>query len=238
MWPAIVEERASLRAQIQRARNKRVEVSEIPASEGLLHDELLGTLQAWLAARTLPPMRFLVEPGALELCAPDRVLLAARREGKIVAYLLASPINARNGFLIEQVVRAPDAPNGTSELLIHTAMTLFAQQGREYATLGLVALADRASDGIQRNPGWLRAMMSLARRYANRFYNFEGLERFRAKMQPGAWEPIYAIANEPHFSPYALYALGAAFSGISPWRAILIAIAKAARREISALLAR
>jgi phosphatidylglycerol lysyltransferase len=232
-WARIVEGKASLRGQIQRARNKGVEVGEIPVSEGCLNDELRGTLKAWLASRALPPMRFLVEPNALELCAPDRVLLAARRKTKIVAFLLASPVAARNGYLIEQVARLPDAPNGTNELLIHAAMKLFGERGYEYATLGLVALAEKARDGIRTNPGWLRAMMTMARRHANRFYNFEGLENFRTKMNPQRWEPVYAISNEPSFSPYALYAIGAAFSGISPWKAIAIALWRALRKEIS-----
>ncbi len=58
--------------------------------------------------------------------------------------------------------------------------------------------------------------MVIARAHANRFYNFRGLERFRTKMQPSGWEPIYAISNERHFSPRALYAMGAPLPGISP----------------------
>jgi hypothetical protein len=45
--------------------------------------------------------------------------------------------------------------------------------------------------------------------------------------------PVYAISNEQHFSPFALYAMGEAFSGIAPWRAI--ALWQAGRREIEQL---
>ncbi len=74
---------------------------------------------------------------------------------------------------------------------------------------------------------WLRGLMSIARAHANRFYNFRGLERFRAKMHPANWEPLLRYSNERRFSPQALYAVGGAFSGISPVRAIGLAVVKA-----------
>ncbi len=136
---------------------------------------------------------------------------------------------------MEELARSPRAPNGTSELLIDAAMTRFAQEGCTYATMGLVALARGT---VEENPLWLRSLMVAARAHANRFYNFRGLERFRAKMHPAYWEKIYAISNERRFSPQALYAVGGAFSGISPLRAIGLAVLKGAREEFEAGISR
>jgi lysylphosphatidylglycerol synthetase-like protein (DUF2156 family) len=108
-------------------------------------------------------------------------------------------------------------------------MKRFAEAGCTWATMGLVALA---SGTVRQNPFWLRTLMSMARAHANRFYNFRGLEHFRTKMNPAFWEPIYAISNERHFSPQALYAMGGAFSGISPIRAIGLAVLKGAGEEL------
>jgi hypothetical protein len=77
--------------------------------------------------------------------------------------------------------------------------------------------------------------MHVARAHANRFYNVRGLERFRAKMHPASWERLYVISNERRFSPQALYAVGGAFSGISPVRAIGLAVLKGAREELKTL---
>lgn len=71
----------------------------------------------------------------------DRVLVLAPRAGSAVAFLVASPVVARNGYLIEQVARAPRAPNGSSELLIDAAIRRFADDDRVYVTLGPVALS-------------------------------------------------------------------------------------------------
>ncbi len=231
-WPAIVDRHRSLRAQLRRAVNKGVTIEQIDPARGREDPQLQQTLIEWTRSRCLPPLHFLTEPETLQGEVSGRVLLVARRNNAIIAFLVASPVVARNGYLVEQIARTPSAPNGASELLIDFAMRLFLKEDRQYVTLGLVALSQKA--GVeQRNPVWLRVMMSFARSHANRFYNFQGLERFRSKMEPDAWEPIYAISNERHFSPFALYAIGEAFSGIAPWRAIGIGVANGIRAELA-----
>ncbi len=228
-WPDIVRKRRSIRAQLHRAANKGVEIEAVDPAEGAAHPEIRHTLREWLRSRRLPPMHFLVEPEVLSGVVEDRILLLAKLHGRIVAFLVASPVAARDGFLIEELARSPRAPNGASELLIDAAMHRFAESGCTWVTMGLVALAQGT---IGDNPLWLRGLMSIARAHANRFYNFRGLERFRAKMHPAGWERLYAISNERRFSPQALYAMGGAFSGISPWQAIAIAVLKGAREEV------
>jgi len=235
VWPEIVRDRPSLRAQLSRAKNKGVAVEAIAAQQAASNPELRLLLQQWLAGRRLPPLHFLTEPNVLDGVLTDRGILLARRHGAPVAFLVASPARARNGYLVELLARSPAAPNGSSELLIDAAMRRFADEGCEYATLGLVALANAADEQIRLNPGWLRTMMYFARAHANRFYNFRGLERFRVKMAPARWETVYAISNERHFSLRTLYAMGGAFSGIPPWAAIAIGMAKAVGAELRAV---
>jgi len=231
-WAPMVRDHASLRAQLLRARNKGVWVEEADARIAARDPELVGILEDWLAHRRLPPMHFLVEPEVLRGEVEDRVVLVASRNGRQIAYLMASPIAARKGYLIEEIARRHDAPNGTSELLIDAAMRRFAADEREYVTLGLVALGRNV---FRESPLWLRGLMYFARAHANRFYNFRGLEYFRTKMHPAGWETIYLISREPRFSFRTLYAVGGAFSGISPIRAVGLGIAKAAREEILGL---
>ncbi|HEX4211013.1 MAG TPA: DUF2156 domain-containing protein [Candidatus Binataceae bacterium] len=229
-WHQLAATRRAIRQQIARARNKDVTIETI-AEVTERAAELEQILSEWLDARGLPPLHFLVEPRILEGGAGDRLIMVARQEGKAVAFLVGSPVSGRNGFLIEQIARAVRAPNGTSELLIDAAMRRLASEGRVYATLGLVALSTRASEVSVINPWWLRLMMMVARAHANRFYNFRGLERFRMKLAPSRWETIFAVANEPRFSMRTLYAIGEAFSGISPWRALGLGVIRAIGQE-------
>ncbi len=227
-WSSVVAGRPSLRAQLRRARNKGVAVEEVQAHSAAGDAEIARVLDEWMRGRLLPPMEFLTRPGALRGVVEDRLVLVARAHGQAVAYLVASPIAARNGYLIEELARSSKAPNGTSELLIDAAMRRFAADGRGYATLGLVALAHNV---FLDSPLWLRSLMRFARAHANRFYNFRGLEQFRAKLQPASWEKIYVISRERRISPATLYAVGGAFSGIAPWRAVGLGLLKAVRAE-------
>ena len=230
-WEAMVSARAALRAQLNRARNKGVRIEEVGNDDAARRPELRRCVEEWLKTRRLPPLHFLTEPQTLEGVMADRIILAARRDGQTVAFLLASPVGPRNGYLVEQIARTQRAPNGTSELLIDAAMRRFAREGRSYATLGLVALAWEKTPEMGTNPWWVRATMRLARAHAWRFYNFRGLLRFRTKLAPDGWESVFAIANERRFSLQAMYAVGGAFSGISPALALATGVGKAARQE-------
>jgi phosphatidylglycerol lysyltransferase len=230
-WLKIISHRASLRAQLNRARNKSVSVGEWPSSQAAKHPALQTCLQEWLATRGLPPMHFLVEPQTLERLA-DRRVFVAEQKGQVVGFLVASPIPRRNGWLIEQIIRGHGAPNGTAELMIDAAVRAMAEEGSEYVTLGLSPLSRRAGISQEDNPLWLRWLLSWAQAHGRRFYNFDGLDAFKTKFQPERWEPVFAIFNAPHFSPTALYAIAEAFTNGSPIRVVSGAMLKAMQTEV------
>lgn len=227
----IVAGHASLRAQLHRAANKAVRVVEWPLSRAEHDAALRRCLREWLQSRGLPPLTFLVEPETLDRLL-DRRVFVAERGGVPVGFLVASPVPARQGWLVEQIVRGHDAPNGTSELLVARAMVALAADGARYATLGLAPLSLRAGIEAPPTPGWLRLTLHAVRAHGRRFYNFEGLDAYKAKWRPQRWEPIYAISRERHFSPRTLYAVAAAFSGGSPVALVARALARAADQEL------
>jgi phosphatidylglycerol lysyltransferase len=235
-WADRVKRRSSLRGQLNRARNKGVEIVRAIPRPVPYRAELQHCLAEWLGARGLPPMHFLVEPDTLGGVLADRRLFVATRGARPVAFLVASPVPLRNGYLIEQIVRGRNAPNGVAELLVDAAMRDLADGGATYVTQGLVALSTFARTAMSSNPLWFRTLSTWARAHGRRFYNFAGLEAFRAKMAPDAWETVYAIANEPHFSPTTLHAVARAFCHGSPLTAVGRALAKAVRQEAAWML--
>jgi phosphatidylglycerol lysyltransferase len=162
-------------------------------------------------------------------------MIVAERDGHAVGFLLLSPIPARNGWLVEQIVRAKNAPNGTAELLLDFAMRETASQGADFLTLGLAPLSEHSRFDWSTVPRWLRFLLAWVRAHANRFYNFQGLDRFKAKFQPTEWEDITAVVNEPKFSVSVLYAIAGAFGGRSPVVLVGIAAGTAIKKEIAAL---
>lgn len=233
-WPDIVAAKESLRAQLNRAKNKGVSVSEWPASRATDNPALRRTLSEWLATRGLPPLHFLVEPETLSRLS-DRKIFVAERKQEVVGFLVLSPIPARNGWLVEQIIRGTDAPNGTAELLLDRAMRGSAAAGAGYLTLGLSPLSENSRFDWSAAPAWLRLILTWLRVHGKRFYNFEGLDRFKAKFQPTHWEDISAIVNQPKFPIAALYAIAGAFGARSPIALIGIAIASAIKREVVSL---
>jgi phosphatidylglycerol lysyltransferase len=230
-WAALVGGHKSLRAQLARARNKGVAIEEWTPGRAENHSELCRCLHEWLGTRGLPSLHFLVEPQTLSNLQGRRIFVAVQN-GRAVGFLNASPIPQRSGWLTEQFVRGDGAPNGTVELLVDAMMRAVAADGACYATMGLVPLSQRVPLKSADNPLWLRVLLAWLRAHGRRFYNFQGLEEFKAKFRPEDWEPIYAIANEARFSPRSLYAIAAAFSGVPPWVAVASGMVKALAQEI------
>ena len=193
-WPALMAGRPSLRAQRNRARNKGVTVATEP-----VHPDAVLRLEAplleWLRARGLPPLAFLTTPWLLADLR-DRKVFVAERGGAPVGFLVLTPIPGRQGWLVEQIVRGREAPNGTAELLVDAAFQWMGATGARYATLGLAPLADPGVARPRPDPWWLAASLGWLRLHGRRFYNFEGLRSFKAKLGPLGWSPVYAIANE------------------------------------------
>ena len=202
----------SLRAQLNRARNKGIAVREAAVLSGDTLRALHRCLDEWMDDRPLPPLHFLIETQTLTNL-DDRRILMAERAGMPVGFILATPIPARDGWLIEHIVRGRDAPNGTAELLLfHTAAVLH-RDDAALLTLGLAPLAQRAAPLVDRAPRWWRVLADALRNHGGRLYNFAGLEAFKAKFGNAQWCPVYASLAPDTSLPRALLAITAAFSG-------------------------
>jgi len=232
-WPAAVNRRNSLRAQFHRAVNKGVSVTEWSSKRAENHAALRRCLSQWLETRHLPPLTFMVEPETLSQLHDRRVFVAERGEGEVLGFTVLSPVPARNGWLVEQIVRGSNAPNGTAELLIDSAMHAIGESGATYATLGLSPLSRRATFAPLPEPFWLRFLLRWVRLHGARFYNFDGLDAFKAKFNPQAWEPIYGIAEGSRFPARALYAIAGVFSGGAPIRLVARALLRAVSQELA-----
>jgi len=231
VWCERFDADASLRAQRNRARNKGVVVNEWPSSRASNHPELWQCLREWLETRGLPPLHFLVEPATLGNLEGRRVFVA-EKDGHAVGFVVLSPVPERQGWLTEQFVRGRNAPNGTVELTLDTAIRTVAKDGDAYVTMGIVPLSNHNVGGSTANPAWLRLILAWTRAHGRRFYDFDGLDQFKMKFHPEEWEPIYAISKESKFSLRTLYAIAAAFTNGSPIIAVMKGLSRAVGQEI------
>lgn len=222
-WPMILERKASLRGQINRARNKNVEIKEQIRTEALAV-EIRRCVSEWLNSRSCLKLHFLADPGSL-LIGKDRRFFVAIQERKVVGVLVLSPIPMRNGWLIEHIIRGKGAPNGTSECLIDSVMTQLGKEKCKHLSFGLAPLFNSQTCSVQRFD-WIFNQIREKGQWA---FNFKGLSQFKSKLEPEYWENMFVIANTPQFSIRYLYAIAGAFANQSP----LLFILRSMLRKVS-----
>ena len=231
IWPDVVSSHKSIRAQLNRARNKGVTVTEWSIDRAGNDAGLRECLDSWLQTKGLPPLHFVVEPETLRRLDGRRIFVAEHRS-RVAAFLVLSPIPDRRGWLTEQFPHSPSAPNGTVELMMDAAIRRLADDGYEYITLGLSPLSRRAKIEPFDNPVWLKVLLAWMRKHGQRFYNFDGLDAFKSKMAPEYWEPVFAISNEKTFSRSTLYSMALAFTQNRPYSVLGRGLARAASVEM------
>lgn len=204
-WDEVLRGARSLREQIRRARAKGVAVR--PFDPHLLAQPDGGPRAAverlvarWQAARPMPPMGFLVQMH-LHTELEERRFFTADQGDALVGFLSMVPVFARRGWFVEDLVRLPEAPNGTAELLVDAAMRAAAAEGSGYLTLGLAPLAGAVGR-------WLR----IARRTGGPLYDFRGVHAFKAKLRPETWTPIFISYPRAQLGVAAVYDALAAFA--------------------------
>ncbi len=182
-WQETAERDSGLRAQLRRGRAKQVLVHRVAADEGApgtpLRRRLDEMLWRWQRNHPMPPMKFVVATHPFAHAKERRIFVAFVGD-EPVAFASMTPIYARHGWCLQELIRDPKAPNGTCELLIDAAMKDACALESSYVTLGLVPLAGAQTP-------WL----SWVRRLSSGLYNFAGLEAFRAKLKPCEWTPVY-----------------------------------------------
>jgi phosphatidylglycerol lysyltransferase len=187
-WPLTLRQTPSLREQLRRARAKGVRVSRAApdayaSPEAPLRSAIESLIRSWQGSKAMPPMGFLVGIDPFEFAAERRLFVARLGDDEaapMMGFAAAIPVFARRGWFLEDLIRAPNAPNGTTELLVDAAMSDAAALGSDYLTLGLSPLA-----------GDVPWSLGVARKYSAPLYDFGGLRAFKAKFRPQRWTPIH-----------------------------------------------
>ena len=194
VWNPRGDSAKNLRAGVNQARRAGVEVRYFDDADEQLRKETAELCLRWLGThRAATTFGWLI---ALDpfLHSEYKKYFAARAEGKLVGFVAASPIPTRKGWYLEDVISAPDAPQGTATLLVVEALNELKSQGASLATLGTSPLASDGANDLPTNRVIARALEMAARRLGS-FYNFEGLRRFKSKFVPTWWESEYALAQ-------------------------------------------
>ncbi len=224
-WQRDAQRTKLIGSQVRRAQRKGLTVrqvcpqvmSDIRSNERKQAEQVII---AWQQAHRMATMSFVVHLDAFSFASERRYFLAERQsadgDSQAVGFLSLIPIYARDGFFLEDLVRTPTAPNGTTEALIDAAMLSLADEGKTYATLGLSPLRNTHQSQYTQ-PRWAVVIFQISRRLFDPLYSFEGLAAFKAKLRPHQWEEIY-VTGIPRFNINMLIAVLMAFVRSHPTR--------------------
>jgi phosphatidylglycerol lysyltransferase len=186
-----------MRAGVNRAKRAGVGVEVVAGFDECLRKETTDLCLNWLSdRRAATTFGWLLALDPFLNADRKKVFAARDVDGRLVGLLAASPIPARDGWYLEDVLRAEDAPPGTADLLVFETLQQLKAQDATMATLGTSPLATEGVDVLSTHdhPVIERAL-SLASRRLSVFYNFEGLRRFKGKFVASRWENEYALVQ-------------------------------------------
>ncbi|MEA2173782.1 MAG: hypothetical protein QOD00_1374 [Blastocatellia bacterium] len=194
-WAPRGDRAKKMRSGINQAHRAGVRVEFVETASDEIRRETKTLCQRWLETRrTATKLGWLFVLDPFQHAEIKRFFAARDKEGRLVGFLAASPIPARDGWYLEDILRLPDAPPGTPDLLVVEALTRLAAEGAKTATLGTSPLAKDGEQTVATGDYPLsERMLHVVAERLERFYNFEGLRRFKSKFVPSWWESEYVL---------------------------------------------
>ncbi len=153
-----------------------------------------AAIAAWEAGLGRPPSTSWLRTAPFAREEEKRLFVAAR-DGRIEALMACTPLPARGGWFLEDMIHRPDAPVGASELAIVATLQALAADGARTAWLDVAPLR-HVDDQLQRRARALFTAGWPVVSYFGRRYPFRDLSRYLAKFVPTSWEERY-VALQP-----------------------------------------
>ena len=197
-WNPRGDKAKKMRAGLNQARRAGVKVEKLVNIDAKFKNETMTLCQSWLKTRRVNvAFDWLFKLAPFQNCDKKQYFAARDNEGDLIGLLAASPIPARDGWYLEDVLRHPDSPNGTADTLVFEALRSLAAEGAKLATLGTIPLAeDGGNITCESSARLFYKAIRLSRRNLESVYGFDGLRRFKAKFVPCFWESEYVIARK------------------------------------------
>ena len=202
-WAPRGDRAKKARAGVNQARRAGVQVTEVFDIDERLVRETACLTKSWLTTRrSAIKFEWLFNVDLFRHKDKKKYFAARDTTGKLVGFLAASPIPARHGWYLEDVLRSKNAPNGTTDLLVVEVLDMLKQNGAKLATLGTAPMAMAGSiDSEVQDSRLLSKLAWLVANCVSVFYNFEGVRRFKAKFAPSWWESEYVLMSQELTAP-------------------------------------
>jgi phosphatidylglycerol lysyltransferase len=200
-WNTHGGEKAHIRRWINTARNANVTVKQLSKEQPQF--EVQGISDEWLGDKiNIKKLKFLVRDfyadPALQTLTRS---YGAFQNGRLIGVVDFAPLfmaHRATGYYADIVRTIPDAPNGTSDLIIVTAFHEFIQEEAKTLSLGLAPLAKLVPCSSE--PPLIRKLLSLLYVTGNRFYPFKGIHFHKEKYRGDEIPVFYTTKNRNAFT--------------------------------------
>lgn len=171
-----------IRKKIKHALHENLQVEEYLNSDAAIEKEIQQIADSWQKARKGPQV-YLSQLNLFENRFGKRWFYAVQ-SGKIVGLLVLNKLEAYQGWLLNNVISVKDAPNGTSELLVISALQVLEKENCRSVLVGPIP-----GRQLKRISGLGNASATLIRGFyqcAKFWFHLSGHESFWEKFLPVA----------------------------------------------------
>lgn len=198
-----------VRRKVKRAIKEGVVVKEyLPQdTDSQLEHEIEQVGSSWLQARS--GMQLHISHIRLFVDRQGKRLLYAQQGDKIVGVAVLNQLKSRSGWLLNRIMVTPEAPVGTHELLVISALDLLNEEGCRFMSCGSIP-AERFGEveGVNRVVAWaIRSIFKVLKKPLR----LEGHGMFWGKFEPRV-EKSYLLFAEKRISLRMIQALMRAFN--------------------------
>ncbi len=169
-------------------------------------DDMNEILQTWFLSRASEKFKNLTEvnPSA---GSDDKKFFVAHQAGRVDAFLIASPIYAKNGYFLQDLIRTASSVSGVADALVVRALECLKSQGYEMASLGVSPLAGLNDPAINTKHPYLNKILNLVYNYQKFPVHFKDLYGFKRKFEPTHEEFAYVALSSRWWKPNQLWIL-------------------------------
>jgi phosphatidylglycerol lysyltransferase len=179
--------RADLRQARRRAERDGASFGIIPKENvPAMLPQLRAVSDAWLIDKSTGEKGFSLGSFSDEYLARFPIAVV-RAEGGIVAFANLWASGNHEELSVDLMRFLPDAPRSAMDYLFIELMLWGRQQGYRWFNLGMAPLSGLETHALA--PAWHR-VGNFVFKYAEQFYNFDGLRRYKSKFDP-EWRPRY-----------------------------------------------
>jgi len=134
----------------------------------------------------------------------------AKQGDRIVGVITLNQLQAHNGWLLNHLMVVPNAPKGTSELLVISALETLAKEECKFVTVGIVAATELGEIiGLGKFSTWIARKGFMI---AKKIVQLDGLNTFWGKFHPES-KPLYILFSKNRIGLSELISLKLALSG-------------------------